>query len=116
MLAAKIVSMFAYERIRTVPTTATTIRKTPSIRVRASPKPASSTADHPRRISHPRRGRAEAPPHDIVVGQRPVVRGNIRVRAVHLVQPVSPLSIDGPVDRRHEDALRDLVPDVGDGE
>src|SRR2546426_5578638 len=102
--------------MRTVPTTATTMRKTPSIRVRASPRPASRTACHPRRISHPLLGRAETPSHDIVVVQRPVVRGNIRVHAVYLVQPVPPLTIDRSVDRRHEDALRDLVPDIGDGE
>src|SRR2546425_12455903 len=102
--------------MRTVPTTATTMRKTPSIRVRASPRPASRTACHLRRISHPLLGRAETPSHDIVVVQRPVVRGNIRVHAVHLIQPVPPLTIDRSVDRRDEDSLWDLVPNVRDGE
>src|SRR3989442_8920473 len=99
--------------MRTAPTAAATMRKTPSTRVRVSPRPASRTARHSRPISHPRLGRAENPSHDIVVGQRPVVRGNVRVHAVHLVQPVPPLPIDGSVDPPHEHALRDLVPDVG---
>src|SRR3989475_5932191 len=102
--------------MRTVPTTATMMRKTPRIRVRASPKPASRTACHLRRISHPLLGRAEPPSHDIVVVQRPVVRGNIRVHAVHLIQPVPPLTIDRSVDCRDEDSLWDLVPNVRDGE
>src|SRR2546427_12691562 len=101
--------------MRTVPTTATMMRKTPSIRVRASPSPASRTAEHPRPISHPLLGRAETPSHDIVIVQRPVVRGNIRVHAVHLVHPVPPLPIDRSVDRRHEDSLWVLLPNVGDG-
>src|SRR2546425_9524273 len=102
--------------MRTVPTTATMMRKTPRTRVRASPKPASRTACHLRRISHPLLRRADAPSHSIVIVQRPVVRGNIRVDAVHVVQPVPPLTIDRSVDRRDEDSLWDLVPNVGDGE
>src|SRR5207244_13329577 len=96
--------------MRTVPTTATTMRKTPRIRVRVSPRPRSRTACHLPGILHPLLGRAETPSYAIVVMQRPVVRGDIRVQAVYLVQPIAPLPIDGSADSRHAHALRDLIP------
>src|SRR5690349_7589232 len=98
--------------MRNVPTTATTIRNTPRIRVRVSPRPA-SMARHPRPISHPVLRCAERPPHDISIVQRLMVRGQTWIDAVHLVKPEpAAFAVHGTIDCGDEDALRDLIPDV----
>src|SRR3989442_13934111 len=115
--ATKTVSKFAKARSTTVPSTATTIRKTPRIRVRASPKPAvAARRNRPAILEGLRRG-GKVPEDDVVVVQRGVVRRDGPVGAVDPVLPVpASLAVHRAVDGRHEDALRNLVRDICDGE
>src|SRR2546427_542984 len=84
-------------------------RNSTRIRVRASPRPASTTARHPRPISHPVLRCAETPEDDIAVVQGLVVGRDVTVDSVHPVLPVpASFPVHRPVNRRHEDALRDL--------
>src|SRR3989475_12463578 len=99
----------------TAPTTATMIRNTPRTRVRASPRPVSTTARHPRPISHPVLRCTETPDDDIVIVQGLVIGRDVTVDPVHPVLPVpASFPVHRAVDRRHEDALRDLEGRVGE--
>src|SRR2546425_4048701 len=115
--ATKTVSKFAKARRTTVPSTATTIRKTPRIRVRTSPRPASTARRNRPAILQALRRSGKVPEDDVVVVQRGVVRRDSPVGAVDPVLPVpASLAVHRAVDGRHEDALRDLVRDICDGE
>src|SRR5256712_5314904 len=101
--------------MRTAQTTATMIRNTPRTRVRASPRPVSTTARHPRPISHPVLRCTETPEDDIVIMQGLVIGRDVAVDPVHPVLPVpASFPVHRAVDRRHEDALRDLEGRVGE--
>src|SRR2546425_4501787 len=114
--ATNTVSKFAKARRTTVPSTATTIKKTPRIRVRASPRPATTARRNLPGILQALRGGGKAPQDDIVVVQRRVVRRDGPVGAVDPVLPVpASLTVHRTVDGRHEDALRNLVGEICNG-
>src|SRR3989441_11171289 len=111
--ATNTVSKFAKARRRSVPSTATTIRKTPRIRVRASPRPAAASWRNLPAILQALHGSGKVPEDNVVVVQRRVVRRDGPVGAVDPVLPVpASVAIHGAVDGRHEDPRRNLVRDV----